>query len=142
MNALEALRNKVQNLNLVQMAEVAINSFDKEITDLVRVQLSEGRKGDNTLMTKYSRNTIKSKSERGTILMGERIALIDTGDFWNSFLSQARSGKLFVSATDWKTDELISRYGKSIFDLDNESQIKLKELLYKPISENLYNTLK
>lgn len=49
--------------------------------------------------------------------MGERIALIDTGEFWQSMFATPYDGMVEVDAKDWKRDELVERYGEEIFQL-------------------------
>ena len=53
--------------------------------------------------------------------MGERIALIDEGDFWRGMFAVVEGGNIFIDSTDWKSEMLIDRYGEEIFQMSSES---------------------
>jgi hypothetical protein len=110
-------RQKIQGVsaNLILWTEEILDILDKEIVTLVHEQLEIGERGDGSLLPLYSETTKSDKRERGTILMGERIALIDTGRFWKSFFSSIYQGAIEVDAKDRLRDELVERYGEEIF---------------------------
>ena len=99
--------------NLILWIEDILESL--EIVELVQEQLAEGKRGDGTLLPLYSSNTIQDKKERNAILLGSRIALIDTGEFWKSFFTTIYQGSIEIDAKDWKRDRLVERYGEEIF---------------------------
>jgi hypothetical protein len=64
--------------------------------------------------------------------MGERIALIDTGEFWKSFFTELGENFISIDAKDWKRDELVSRYGEEIFLISKPQMSELASLV-KPL---------
>jgi hypothetical protein len=129
MNVREYL-NKLKTFNLLTEIEAIINDNEKKVTELIQQQLSEGKRGDGTLLPMYKESTKIIKRERGTILLGDRIALIDTGEFWNSIFATAYKGSVEIDAKDWKRDELVARYDEEIFLLSKESLEELSELVH------------
>jgi hypothetical protein len=125
---------KVQSLSILDLIEECIYELDKEgkVTELVKEQLGEGKRGDGSYLKKYSPLTIESKRKRGTIIMGERIALIDTGEFWKSFFTELGENFISIDAKDWKRDELVSRYGEEIFLISKPQMSELASLV-KPL---------
>jgi hypothetical protein len=129
MNVREYL-SKLKMFNLLTEIEAIINDNEKKVTELIQQQLSEGKRGDGTLLPMYKESTKIIKRERGTILLGDRIALIDTGEFWNSIFATAYKGSVEIDAKDWKRDELVARYDEEIFLLSKESLEELSELVH------------
>lgn len=128
-------RQKVQGIseNLINwVSDILENELEKEVTDLIRVQLSEGERGDGSLMPLYSKFTIQSKLERGAIIMGDRIALIDRGDFWRSFFVDVSGGLIKIDAASLLRDELVKRYTDAIF-LISKKQMEYLSTLVRPI---------
>jgi hypothetical protein len=126
-------RQKIQGIgeNLILWTEEILDGLDAEIIRLVQEQLAEGKRGDGSLLPLYKESTKKMKSESGGILMGERIALIDTGRFWGSFFSSIYQGSIEVDAKDRLRDELVGRYGEEIF-LISKSQMDYLASLVRP----------
>ncbi len=129
MNVREYL-SKLKTFNLLTEIEAIINDNEKKVTELIQQQLSEGKRGDGTLLPMYKESTKIIKRERGTILLGDRIALIDTGEFWDSIFATAYKGSVEIDAKDWKRDELVARYDEEIFLLSKESLEELSELIH------------
>lgn len=134
MNVREYL-NKLKTFNLLTEIEAIINDNEKKVTELIQQQLSEGKRGDGTLLPMYKESTKIIKRERGTILLGDRIALIDTGEFWNSIFATAYKGSVEIDAKDWKRDELVARYDEEIFLLSKESLEELSELVHTELKK-------
>ena len=126
-------RQKVQGIseNLILWIEEILESLDKDIVKLIHEQLEEGKRGDDTLLPLYKESTKKMKAERGTILMGERIALIDTGQFWNSFFSSIYQGSIEIDSKDRLRDELVGRYREEIF-LISKTQMNYLASIVQP----------
>ena len=103
--------------------------MNDEIVGLIHEQLQEGKRGDGTMLPLYKTPTIISKKERGTVIMGARIALIDTGDFWKSMFTDVGYNSLTIDAKDWKKDMLIERYGEAILYIDPKNQEYLSTLI-------------
>lgn len=131
-------RQKIAGIsqNLILWIEDILDSLD--IVELIQEQLSEGKRGDGSLLPLYSLNTIIDKKERNSILMGERIALIDTGEFWQSFFATIYQGTIEIDAKDWKRDRLVERYGEEIFML-SKSQMDYLASKVRPLLEAKIN---
>jgi len=134
MNVREYL-SKLKTFNLLTEIEAIINDNEKKVTELIQQQLSEGKRGDGTLLPMYKESTKIIKRERGTILLGDRIALIDTGEFWDSIFATAYKGSVEIDAKDWKRDELVARYDEEIFLLSKESLEELSELIHTELKK-------
>ena len=137
-SGLKRLSKNLSNLDLVQVIGDTFEFYDKQITDLARVQLSEGKKGDGTQFDFYKPATVKIKKERGTILMGERIALIDTGEFWSKLITDSFGGSLIIDNKDrGLLAELESRYGDKILSLTAESRSQLIQMMLPDIQSRV-----
>lgn len=133
----------MQSLNLVQMVEQILDGEEKFITDLIREQLSEGKRGDGKGMPKYKRQTLIQKRENGRFIsQSGRIALIDEGDFWASLITDASNGILMIDARDYKYDSLIRRYGREITLLSAENCSKLSAKIHPQLKQMVYDHLK
>ncbi len=134
MNVREYL-SKLKTFNLLTEIEEIINENEKQVVELIERQLSEGRRGDGTLLPLYKETTKLIKQQTGGILLGDRIALIDTGDFWESIFATAYKGSVEIDAKDWKRDELVARYDEEIFLLSKESLEELSELIHTELKK-------
>lgn len=136
-------RLKIQAIrtNLIPWCEEILKGFDKEIVGLIQEQLAEGMRGDGTQMPRYSFLTKQSKLKRGTILMGDRIALIDTGEFWQSMFSYIGSGIIEVGAKDWKESTLIDRYKPEIFLISKKQMSHLADLVRPQLTAKIQSFL-
>ena len=117
---------------LPTLVEETLNQLAPEIVKLNQEQLAEGQRSDGSKMPLYKPITKQRKQEEGRTLTGDRISLIDKGDFWKSFFVKAENGKLLFDATDRKTEELIKTYGELVFGLSGIQKEALAELA-KPI---------
>ena len=61
----------------------------------------------------YSMLTLEIKSLKGQPT--DRVTLQDTGDFHNSFFIDYGNESFEIKATDWKTEDLVMKYGQEIF---------------------------
>ncbi len=134
MNVREYL-SKLKTFNLLTEVEAIINENEKQVVELIERQLSEGRRGDGTLLPLYKETTKLIKQQTGGILLGDRIALIDTGEFWDSIFATAYKGSVEIDAKDWKRDELVARYDEEIFLLSKESLEELSELIHTELKK-------
>lgn len=71
----------------------------------------------------YSPLTIEIKEEKGQPT--DRVTLRDYGDFESSFFLEVNDTQFEIKASDFKTEELIKKYGKEILGLTNENIAKL-----------------
>ena len=85
----------------------------------------------------YSPLTIQIKKMKGQPT--NRVTLRDEGDFESSFFLQVNNEQFEIKAADFKTEELIQKYGRSILGLTQEH---VAELIWKYIYPDLLNEAK
>lgn len=90
----------------------------------------------------YADRTIEIKQAKGQPT--NRVTLRDEGDFAMSFFLEVGDQQFEVKAGDWKTEELIKKYGRQIMGLTDENISRViwefiyPELLKKFKSEVVY----
>ena len=105
--ALEENQNRIVDLNIEQLYEYGMNSLG------IRIDTYQP----------YSPYTIQVKQQKGQPY--DRVTLRDTGDFHKSFEVTFEPRGFYITATDYKTQELVDRYGVEIFGLTEENREKL-----------------
>ena len=125
------------NDKFAEIMHEVLNELAPEIVKINKEQLEKGEKADETLMPYYSPNTIRVRNLDGNPVKGERIALIDSGDFWNGFWAMAYQNKLEMISSDTKTNMLIADYGESIFGLNKKGFERLGDLAYPLLKQKV-----
>jgi hypothetical protein len=115
--------------------------MDEKIITLVQGQLSEGKRGDNSLMPRYREITKTIKRQKGRHLIGDRVSLIDTGAFWDGMFATTYKGLIEVDSKEWKQSFLIERYGKEIFQVSNDSLNEIVEEIFPKLQQRVYDIL-
>ena len=88
----------------------------------------------------YSPLTIAIKEEKGQPT--NRVTLRDEGDFESSFYLEVNNTQFEIKAADWKTEELIKKYGRQILGLTTENIVKLIwQYIYPDLLKQLNNTI-
>lgn len=88
----------------------------------------------------YSPLTIEIKEEKGQPT--DRVTLRDYGDFESSFFLEVNDTQFEIKASDFKTEELIKKYGKEILGLTNENIAKLIwQYIYPDLLEKVKKTI-
>lgn len=132
MKLIDNLRQRVTEFNELLQSGRLIQSIILEneyvITDMnSEDQLYEqgiNRLGVNIIdYAPYSPLTIEIKKEKGQPY--NRVTLRDEGDFEHSFYVEADTQQFTIKAADWKTEDLIQRYGRQILGLTEENKIIL-----------------
>lgn len=132
MKLIDNLRQRVTEFNELLQSGRLIQSIILEneyiITDMnSEDQLYEqgiNRLGVNIMdYAPYSPLTIEIKKEKGQPY--NRVTLRDEGDFEQSFSVEADTQQFTIKASDWKTEDLIQRYGRQILGLTEENKIIL-----------------
>ena len=138
-----SLNRKLRLLNplLLRMVEETLTLLETEIITLNQQQLTKGEKSDGTFTGEYRETTISRKMLEGRFLTGDKISLLDRGDFWAGFLVKADNGKLIFDSTDAKTEMLISIYSEKLFGLTSESKTELAKLAKPILYEKITNFL-
>ena len=149
MKILTDLRNKVaqaeNNINSGKWVQQIIYDNEAYIVDLnAEEQLYE--QGVNNLgvsisdYAPYSPVTIEIKKAKGQPT--NRVTLRDEGDFESSFFLEVGQSQFEIKASDWKTEELIKKYGRQILGLTNENIEKLIwDFIYPDLLSKLKNEL-
>ena len=115
-----------------------LNDLEKEIVELNKSQLREGKRSDGSILGRYSESTKRRKrADPSRHLTGDYISLLDTGDFWKSFIFEATENTLFFGATDEKSEMLIREWGNTILGLSPEGYAKLAELIRPLLIEKI-----
>lgn len=143
MKLIEDLRDRVKRFN-DRLAngtyiKAIIEENDGYIIDMnTEQQLYE--QGVNTYGVKimdykpYQPLTIRIKKEKGQPI--DRVTLRDTGDFQSSFYLEVGNEQFEIKANDWKTDDLIKKYGREILGLTDEHIAELIwDFIYPDILE-------
>lgn len=149
MKIITDLRNKVaqaeNNINSGKWVQQIIYENEAYIVDLnAEEQLYE--QGVNNLgvsisdYAPYSQVTIEIKKAKGQPT--NRVTLRDEGDFESSFFLEVGQNQFEIKASDWKTEELIKKYGRQILGLTNENIEKLIwDFIYPDLLSKLKNEL-
>lgn len=111
--ALEQNQQKIVEANAEQLYEYGINSLG------IRIDTYQP----------YTPYTVRIKQEKGQPY--DRVTLRDTGDFQKSFEVVFEPVGFYITATDYKTQDLIDKYGAKIFGLtkENMQEIAVKYVL-------------
>lgn len=132
MKLIDNLRQRVTEFNELLQSGRLIQSIilgnEYVITDMnSEDQLYEqgiNRLGVNIMdYAPYSPLTIEIKKEKGQPY--NRVTLRDEGAFEQSFYVEADTQQFTIKAADWKTEDLIQRYGRQILGLTEENKIIL-----------------
>lgn len=149
MKVITDLRNKVaqaeNNINSGKWVQQIIYDNEAYIVDLnAEEQLYE--QGVNNLgvsisdYAPYSPVTIEIKKAKGQPT--NRVTLRDEGDFESSFFLEVGQNQFEIKASDWKTEELMKKYGRQILGLTNENIEKLIwDFIYPDLLSKLKNEL-
>ena len=112
--AVQENTDKIIELNVEQLYEYGINSLGISIDTYAP----------------YSPYTIKVKNEKGQPT--DRVTLRDTGAFHKSFEVVVGPVDFYITATDYKTDMLIEKYGEKIFGLIPQNKTELAQKYLYP----------
>lgn len=104
-----------------QLFEQGINRLGVEISDYAP----------------YGPVTIEIKEAKGQPT--NRVTLRDEGDFESSFFLEVGTKQFEIKASDWKTEELIKKYGRQILGLTDEN---IAILIWQYIYPDLMNEAK
>lgn len=85
----------------------------------------------------YSPLTIAIKEEKGQPT--NRVTLRDEGDFESSFFLEVGDKQFEIKASDFKTEDLIKKYGRQILGLTDEN---IAKLIWQYIFPDLMNKTK
>lgn len=127
-----------------------VRDFQRDIPDLIRVVCEENAhvlvemNADQQLYDEgidtrgiaihsyapYAAMTVRIKEEKGQPT--DRVTLRDTGAFEDSIYIQFTGDQMTFAAADWKTEDLILKYGETILGLTSENQSEFAHRYIKP----------
>ena len=132
MKLIEDLRDRVKAFNDRLTNGTYIKDIIEENDDYI-IEMNEQDQlydsGINTSGVKimsykpYKPLTIRIKKEKGQPV--DRVTLRDTGDFQSSIYLEVGNEQFEIKANDWKTDDLIKKYGREILGLTDENLLDL-----------------
>lgn len=127
---------KLKNEAPKQDAKILDIVADNEtlLVDLNTSQLMEGRDSDNAQLKEYQS---ESYARMKASLNPRRVTDLNlSGDFHKSFVAITDRWPVLFSASDSKTDKLVTKYGENIFGLNDKSlNILSKDYLKNSILE-------
>lgn len=146
MKAIDNLLKRIKNLNDGlqdgKILQVIIEDNEAFILDMnTNDQLFD--KGINSLgvdisdYAPYSPITIDVKKAKGQPY--NRVTLKDEGDFESSFFLEIKDTYFEIKAGDWKTENLIKKYGRQILGLTDEN---IGSLIWQYIYPDLTDEVK
>lgn len=119
MTTASELLAKMQKVDILLSAQIAMEKTADTATAIQREQLSEGKKSDGTEMPEYSfRSVFQYNKDPGPI------KLYDTGAFYRGIGFDVRHDIYILESDDNKTMMLKKRYGPDILGLNVESKQK------------------
>lgn len=128
---------KISTDELIGIVQDALNEEKEYILILQKQQLAKGEKADGTSTPRYSPKTIRVREVEGNPVKGERIALYDTGEFWNKMWALAVNGELEIYSSDGKTEMLLATYGENVLGLTDENIEQLFERVIPIIQDKM-----
>lgn len=140
MKGLAAIRNLKRRFegfeaNINETVRQALQNDEDWLIDLnAFFQLYE--KGVNALGVEiasyepYSLYTVSIKGMLGQPT--DRVTLKDTGDFHDSFYVIYREDEFEITASDYKREALVNRYGPEIFGLTPENMAVVRDEIIRP----------
>lgn len=113
--AVEENTEKIVEMNVEQLYDFGINALGISIDTYAP----------------YSPYTVRVKTEKGQPT--DRVTLRDTGDFHKSFEVVVGPTDFYITATDYKTADLVEKYGERIFGLIPQNKTELARKYLYPI---------
>lgn len=118
------------------------NINEKKAIELNQSQLIKGYDSNGKEMPKYTKKTKQIKAETGGFLSPSgRIALKDTGDFFNEMRIDKKDDFFAITSEDEKRTMLQNRYGKDVLGLNDKDQNTIIEETRKPTIKEIENRL-
>ncbi len=132
MKAIDNMLAQIRHIdkNLEAEAVHIVEAKSESISEIVRGQLLKGLDGSGkAIKPKYSPETIRSKKKKGQPT--NKVTLFDSGDFHNSFFTQAKGQFYSIFSKDHKAPFLFENYGENILTptKENNSKVNLKIVL-------------
>lgn len=133
MNIIEKKIQKLENLKtvLIEIVRREVVSEREWISERIRRQLREGKKGDGSDMPEYVQNS-KQPSAPG------KINLFDSGEFHAGIEPLFEDDHFKVAGLDSKTDLLVGKYG-AILHLSQQNIEELRKRIRGRVIQSVLN---
>lgn len=137
MATLSQMLARFEKTDILLAAQVAMELTADAAEDQQRQQLSQGLRGDDTVMPDYSPTSVKvfGKPEGP-------IKLYDQGDFYKGIQLSVRGDIFNITSTDMKTTMLENHYGIDILRLGTQAKINYIRVLRPEYVNTIRNDLK
>lgn len=126
--------------NLFEIVLDELSKLDKQIKDLLHIQLRQGKRGDGQIISpQYSPGYAKKK---GRTIPDLKLS----GQFWDNIFTEVTGDVLSVSSVRKVksfdlADHLEKRYTSKIYELAPDGMKKLSDLLYSALYKRLQNEI-
>lgn len=127
-------------MNLNAIKAEAVNKNDKELVQVNRNQMRDGRMG-NGVMPDYSPYSQTLKDRSNYRALWPRMDLFDEGDFQGKMFMELTSKSVLFDSRDSKTSDLVRRFSEEIFELDNKSTIEAQNIVTPDYNELVHENL-
>lgn len=137
MGKLKQVADKLKTVTKEQQENAALGIIRKNssyILDLETAQLMAGKTSEDKPVTPAYRNP-KYAAFKKSLNPAGVVDLKLTGEFHRSFFIKAEKFPLMFGATDEKTNELVGKYGESIFGLDKKSKDEMGQQIKQEVGE-------
>jgi hypothetical protein len=119
---------RAQNIDLDSLGIKATIEHQNAIVNLNRDQLRKGQRGEGDMPGYFSAAYLNYKRSLDSYFAGGKTDLFLTGDFQKSMYLAVNGKSAEISATDWKTEQLLEKYGEGIFNLNGDFMPQAHEL--------------
>ena len=124
-----------QKINFASIQKEAVDSKDKELTQVNRDQMRSGRMGNGSLPD-YSAKSQVLKDRSNYKAKWPTMDLYDEGSFQGKMFMETTSKSVLFDSRDSKTSDLVRRFSEQIFELDTKS-LRLAQNITTPTYNNL-----
>jgi len=119
---------RAQKIDLDAIGIKATETHGTAIVDLNRDQLRKGQKGESDMPGYRSAAYLNYKQSLSSYFAGNKTDLFLTGEFQKSMFLRIAGKSAEISATDYKTPDLLEKYGEGIFNLNKDFKPQAHEL--------------
>lgn len=131
MATIKRFKQKVQNLNVPAVAELAVIETSNQLSNLNTEQMHRGLNSEGRPIGEYALPTYAEAKHRMNPLPGFGVPdLKVTGAFYEGVYTEVGGMKVKTDSVDSKADDLKARFGENIFGLsDNYKSEYIREFL-------------
>jgi hypothetical protein len=129
------MQRDLKKFDIREEVKEAIVVTNNDVAKLNRKQLYEGQTANGTpIQPAYTWRTVFYKNIKGQ--PSDRVTLKDKGDFYNSIKVNVKTDTFDIIATDYKSDALHNKYGKSILGMTDVNRTQYIQQSFFPELQN------